>query len=73
MSEHQFISKTEEDKKTTSESVLKEKTTSFENNSNEFSYDVMTLKSHQAAADHSPRSKSLNYLQARQTTIPIII
>ena len=53
MSEHQFISKTEEDKKTTSESVLKkrEKTTSFENNSNEFSYDVMTLKSHQAAAD----------------------
>lgn len=65
MSEHQFISKTEEDKKTTSESVLKEKTASFENNSNEFSYDVMTLKSHQAAADHSPRSKRLNYLQAR--------
>ena len=53
MSEHQSISGTKEDKKTSSESVSNEKVASNEGASHESSSRVMAFKSLQAAADNS--------------------
>ncbi|MDB2314632.1 DUF4157 domain-containing protein [Flavobacteriaceae bacterium] len=64
MSEHQSVSKSQEAKKVTSESVSKETQTSFEDAAYDFSPEVMALKSLQTAADNSPRSNSITQLQA---------
>ena len=64
MSEHKSISKSEEAKKTTSESVSKETQTSFEDATYDFSPEVMALKSLKTAADNSPRLNSITQLQA---------
>ena len=64
MSEHQSISGTKEDKKTSSESVSNEKVASNEGASHESSSRVMAFKSLQAAADDSSLSNSITQLQA---------
>ena len=64
MSEHQSISGTKEDKKTSSESVSNQKVASNEGASHESSSRVMAFKSLQAAGDNSPHSNSITQLQA---------
>ncbi len=64
MSEHQLNFKSEEAKKTNSESGSNSITTSSEGIALDFAPKVMALKSLQTAADNSPSSNSIKQLQA---------
>ena len=65
MSEHQYISNPEKDKKVNSESGSNKTNTSIEGASHDFGNEVIEFKSLQLAADDSLRSKNLNNLQAK--------
>ena len=64
MSDYQSISKSEDVKKESSESIQSETTASFEGISYDFSPGTLALKSIQSAADDSPRSTTITQLQA---------
>ena len=65
MSEHQYISNSEKDKKVNSESGSNKTNTSIDGASHDFGNEVIEFKSLQLAADNSLRSKNLNNLQAK--------
>ena len=65
MSDHQSISKSEDVKKQTSESIKNETTVSSESIGYDFSSGTIALKSVQSAVNDSPRSTPIAQLQAK--------